>query len=268
MKTHIENTIKTDCLSLAVDKSMTTTCPFCDGGTSHEKSFSITRECHGILYHCFRATCHAAGFIPAIAGTAVAAKRERQRHFTRPLSGLPIGVRRFLYEEYELGRQDVDMARWKYDYTRNRLYMPIITEQGWDAGAVSKALDGSKPKSLTYFWSPLYRLHVAPSEVDAGPIVVVEDQISAAKVARQARCVALLGTSMSPEVAQRLALLSTKVIVALDADTWSHSRSIGYNMKQKYGLLFENFSVVRLSNDPKAMTDKEIREVILSAMPE
>jgi len=39
-------------------------------------------------------------------------------------------------------------------------------------------------------------------------------------------------------------------------------------MKQKYGLLFENFSVVRLSNDPKAMTDKEIREVILSAMPE
>ena len=265
----VEQRLQLDALDMVLEESRSSVCPFCDGGDTHEKSFSCTRKQEGIYYHCFRVKCKESGFISLLTGAAEPAKRKPARHFTRPLENVPQDIKNYLEEMYDLKEEDIHRSRWKWDYIGKRLYMPIITEEGWEAGATSKLVRmgglevSAVPKTLTYFWSPLYRLHVAPSEVDGGPLVVVEDQISAAKVARQARCVALLGTHMSPEVANRIRLLSTKVIIALDADTWSHSRSIGYNMKQKYGLLFENFSVIRLSKDPKSMTDNEIRRIIL-----
>lgn len=260
--------IRDEALDMAVGENRSICCPFCEA--THEKSCSLTRQPDGILYHCFRVKCQARGFIGTAVVSATRKKREfERREFRRPLKSLPEDLVGFLGDKYGLCREDIQRARFKFDFTENRLYMPILTEMGLEAGAVSKSLDGRIPKTLNYFWSPLCNLHVADSPVKGGPVVLVEDILSATKVGRQARCVALLGTSLNADGAIRVKQLSTSILVALDGDTWRSGKSLGHKLKEKYGLLFENFSVVRLSNrDPKEMTDEEIRSVILSGIRE
>src|SRR5687768_16257684 len=54
----VENEIELEALGLDIDESIgNLLCPFCQGGSSGEHKFSITRIDTGLLYNCYRAGC-------------------------------------------------------------------------------------------------------------------------------------------------------------------------------------------------------------------
>lgn len=232
-------------------------CPWCRGGQNQDQAFAVTRTDDGLLYICYRASCPHSGFIPAYGSSEARSGTvcKPVREFHRPLKALPNRLRRVLESKYELDWDTQKGQEWKYDYTKDRLYMPVFDYMGYQAGAVVKRLsdDKSIPKTVLYGENGQYhRLHYPrlPEKplVSAGnTLVVVEDIISAVKVSRILPCVALLGTHMSQDQACELASRYTQLVIALDPDAYGKALL----MADKYGILFQDVSVLDMDQDPK-----------------
>lgn len=90
---------------------------------------------------------------------------------------------------------------------------------------------------------------------NGGPIVVVEDIISAIKVARHARAMPLFGSQMNLTRCLRIRWFCKKIYLWLDAD--KYAESIGY-AKRLENLGLET-RVIYTEKDPKEYGDEEIK---------
>jgi hypothetical protein len=89
----------------------------------------------------------------------------------------------------------------------------------------------------------------------------VEDIPSAIKTvpfANGAVAAALLGTTITDSSSHGLSKNFRKVDIALDAD--ATEKAIGY--KKKYGLMFDEFNVIKLERDIKDMAPDAIKELL------
>jgi predicted RNA-binding Zn-ribbon protein involved in translation (DUF1610 family) len=255
-------------------------CPHCGEDTS----FSVTRRHDGILYNCYRMKCGVQGFIPmvgynmgkgdrinhnvsghAIKGNTVPSRKAETNAFNGEVTQLPKKVKQFLFKNYELVTEDISRQGWKYEESTNRLAMPLYSFMGYRFGWQLKKLPESTysgPKAITYIdrydGCGLAFANSKSGEVlDSKTVVVVEDIISATKMATLLPSCALLGTSMTDRQAGFLSTHFDTLVLMLDPD--AHDKSL--KISEKYRGLFNTFRVMAMSKDPKD-TQFDILETI------
>lgn len=282
---NVKEAIKLAALGLGIgigDSSRDQSCPQC----GRVGDFGITRTDQGLLYHCYRATCGFAGFISSN-GNEYTSKVTPQkifepRLFTRPLKPLTALLKPWLLQKYNIEADIAQKQGIRWSYTENRLYMPIFTYEGYQAGCVTKKLPpefitpttdvdlyNKDKKSLCYWQNDVIKLHfpINPGRSSCRSIVVVEDQLSSIRALESHHdACALLGTTFSDAQAGYLAQRYDTLILALDADTWQPDKdnvrkdSLGYKYERRYGLLFKKFIVKRITKDVKDMQPDELRK--------
>jgi hypothetical protein len=92
-------------------------------------------------------------------------------------------------------------------------------------------------------------------------VVVVEDQISALKVAQFGELVAcIMGSSFNTDIVRDLAPHQLKggILLALDPDAQAKAQ----NIRLKWGGYFEKCRIVALPADPKDLSENELREAL------
>lgn len=247
---------------LCVGDRNRTICPYCNGGVGKEKSFSVERIGTGLLFNCFRASCGKHGYAPAdgLYQQVTEKRHEKAKEYQGDLERLPTRIIKILMGKYGLTYGEMRAASWRWVPDQHRLWMPVLTFNGWERGAVAKALGDQNPKVLTYKYSDGPNISWHWSGTSTTPIVLVEDIISAVKVSRHATAVALLGVHLNMEMVSELGRFTSDIILALDPD----AKKVALKLTEKYTNSFRNFRTALLSNkDPKDMTDAQIIKEII-----
>ena len=242
-------------LGMDVDDGVTvrTVCPACDGGSTNERSLSLTREGETILYNCFRAAC---GLHGAVGGTRLVRTRLPRKVEVHPYTGelyppddewLEFLHDRQGFEEYHMDVSGVMIAE------EGRCAYPIYDPMGRRRGYVLRSYDHRKPKALTrkdraeptLSW---YLRHGTEY------VLAVEDIPSAVRASKYVDSVALIGTGVSPDALQELAAHRRNIVWALDADATEQA----IKMNRQHGVFFDSSRVMQLTKDLKDMTEEEL----------
>lgn len=254
-------------------------CPFCGGGSSGERKFSITRIDTGLLFNCYRASCpDGRGFIPTRGDLLHGPKPATASKWKGPYRG---EFRRLRRQDYEYFSKRFDLSAAYLDFVgldeSDHYVLEVKTMDGFVRGYVVRRgcwsgnppcirrLEKEGPKSRAYTNNPddvLLSWH-NPHVKDAhwtGRIVVVEDQISAAKVAQAGYTgVALTGSYIGEEKVIELARAKpTKLVIALDADATGEA----FKAARKWGLAFPAIQVLPLQQDIKDMRRTDVEELL------
>jgi hypothetical protein len=243
---------------LAPGMTSTIVCPECDGGSSGQRTLSITKKETGqVGFICFRDSCQIKGYLKASGYTPVEkevkVKKPREVKVEKLMAAqnedVPTPTELLVQEKYNVSLSK-HYCRW--DSTTERVLMPIFDEYIELRGYVARSYSGAEPKALTYKevdyagagWT---QVGFAPTET----LVVVEDPVSAmAIVDLGVDAVALLGTNLSDEVVTQIDTTDYKrVYVALDYDALT--KCIENSKKIK------NATVIRLEKDVKDMSLEE-----------
>lgn len=257
-------------LAARVGKGLTRSgfvCPFCEGGRTGEKSLSITRRDDGTtLFICHRASCGRAGRIHGNGNVSHSAVGEQQvgfvpRVYTGETRQLNHSERELLSSTYGLMYSEVNYHRLSVDINTGRLVVFVLGPKGQVRGRVLMNLPGktAQPKSLIYkeldepfngwFWT---------DTSEPTKLVVVEDTISALRVARQFPAVALMGTNLSTETMFDLLKVSEHIVLALDRDATQKA----IELRDKYKFIAPQMRVAILEKDLKWLPDSQIREKV------
>jgi DNA primase len=166
-----------------------------------------------------------------------------------------------LVRDYGIPASRIIAAGWKWEEGNERLYMPIHNSRGYVTGGVAKNIGGvwDGPKAVTYWQNRGEEYHVPVNCPATGPLVVVEDIISAEKVAAISRSAALLGTHLSADTAEALSALTDHLKIFLDEDAIDKA----IKMKSAYGLLFKKCDIIYHTKDPKDTSYDKLEELIL-----
>lgn len=243
-------------LELEKGQTLREICPKCGGGTTKEKSLSITMDDSGyLLWHCFRASCGFAGRRLAwgvVQGNGSAPKK-RPRGFTGELGMPPEDQSRYLWDKF--GLKMPDNWRWAPEYAR--LYVPILGPNGHYRGAILRNTTiNVAPKTLT-FKEAIYEpwMHWYLQERPAA-VVLVEDMFSAQKLQQSgvpAAC--LLGTHFGLDKVREVLSVTNSAILALDKD--AYSKSLTYVVEYRHLL---NLTAWKLEKDLKYEPEERIIE--------
>ena len=260
-----EESIKEAALAFDIDETGLSICPFCRA--DHEVSLSVTRTDQGLLYNCFRASCGAKGFISSMVGTIppetkdIKRKQFKEHKFTKELEQLTPHVLQMMLDQYELTEEELNGQGIKFYRAENRIFMPVFDYRSEQFGGVAKSLTKGvrRFKTINYFDKESSRLsYPRGRDRRTGSICVVEDILSAIKVGRYVRSVALLGHTISIEQIKELRNQTDSLILMLDADVIHKALSL----KKKFGFYFRNFSVIYMSNDPKDTPSEKLKELL------
>lgn len=165
---------------------------------------------------------------------------------------LPEHAKRWL-AKYDLTNEEISGCQVLYSFEKDLLIFPIYSGDGtllmWQGRYFG---DNEKhPKYLTYGAKDV--LHILGPDTDT--IVVVEDLVSAVKVARVTTVTPLWGSSIGLELATRLSKRFKHLVLWLDMDKASESLKMAY----KHSVIFQSTRSVVTPLDPKEYSDGEIR---------
>ena len=248
-------------------------CPICHGGNTGEKSFVVTRQPNGLAFICHRASCKISGFVKDIYNNIYINNNINNNNNTNPynkkLVYLKYNQLYYLNHKYGLNNNIINKNKWEFAIEDGGIYMPIFALNAKEIGAQVKRLrpgTDRNPKVKSY-WSDAeaIKLHFPYNAdfVDPPFVVVVEDIISAVKVSELIDTVALLGTTFNNAKARAIREVSPNVVFALDPDTFVHNKSVAHDYKKRFGAMFDNFEVVKLSKDPKDCTWSELTDTFV-----
>lgn len=256
----IRKLVAMESANMSVGESKRMVCPRCQA--VHENSFKIDKTEDGTFYRCYRVSCSLA--IGCLGGVQM--PQNNQRKIFKPtkcrddLMTISPELRDLFLNKYEVDVNSPRCSGWKMTTNEKRVYLPIRTKTGEIIGASCKDLTGqSRTKSMTYWYSDKIKLHFEIQE-GSDAIVVVEDQISAKKVSEECSSVALLGTYMSPEMAEEIASVSSNVIIALDPD----AASTAIKILAKYSYMFDSMRAVFLDKDPKDTPKDQLAKALFN----
>lgn len=161
---------------------------------------------------------------------------------------------------YSFGLTDIEAKQHGIVYSPylHKLIVPV-SRDGELLGYQERSLDGSKPKWKTKRKDRTVRLYY---HVPTGSkrVVIVEDALSAIKVARHESSLAIFGNNMHKDILKMVVDSYDEFAIFLDDD--EHQVKINQTkMKQRldlYGLC----SVLSIGKDPKRCTDKELQCLI------
>jgi hypothetical protein len=256
-------TLKVELLTQTLGKgeSIRTICPKCGGGSSAEKSFLCSRDGGGmVFYKCFRASCDYRG--KAVLGAPESGMEPRQRKlhsFTREIK--PLSPDQIVWWRHKFGINPDNDVYWCPSLDRDaiRVYGPEGQHRGWVLRDWTKM---GQPKTIGYPErdEPFIGWYPTGSTHPGGPVVVVEDLISARKVCDAGfTAVALNGTTMNWEIAFEIRETHPFIELALDKGTMN--LMIGY--KDRFSTLFDGIRIWSLDKDLKYVSRERIRKAMV-----
>jgi len=239
-------------------------CPFCRGGRHGERSLSVLTRYDGVsLYLCHRASCGASGRVLPNGNVSSGELKPlgfEPRPFTEETRALNPEERELLGAMYGLTQREINWFGLTLTSKQGDLVIPISGPLGQKRGHITRPIKGNGGvKGLPYkildepfkgwFW-----LEGSKPE----RIVIVEDAISAMRVARSFYSVALLGTNLSQEDMFEILRFSDQIVLALDKD--ATKKALEYQAKYKF--LCPQMVVAILDKDLKYLSDLEILEKV------
>lgn len=237
-------------------------CPACQGGESKERSLSVSRRGGVLLFICHRNSCRfrgteeGGGFDSSKSGAGSGSSRRRVD--TTSLDDATIG---FMATKFGIPREVLKSAGLGWtgendDRYGRRISFPIYGPDFRKRGYSYRSYQGAKPKSLIVLdedavASSWYRW-LRKSKV----LVLVEDQVSAIKLAPYVHSLALLGTNLSDAKVEEINSITPQyeqVYISLDNDaTYEAIKMQLANRSKIKGLL-----VAALGQDIKDMNKED-----------
>jgi hypothetical protein len=235
-------------------------CPYCHGGSSNERSLSLTMDENGTLrWMCHRGSCD----LPPGTNGEVAHINQRHRPLdkpkpkftgaTKPLHPL---MKRWIQRTW--GIVDIPYWWWTVDYG-GRIAMSIRSPRYMHRGWVLRTpQDCVRPKTLTYIDEGEVTLSWYLTDPHA-PTVLVEDIPSAVRASAYINAVALLGTGIGPDKANEIAAYAPRpILLAYDQD----ATQLAFRAEKKYGLQWGDTKILPLEKDIKDMKEKELCKLL------
>lgn len=238
-------------------------CPFCQGGSSGERSFSASRTYSGVLYSCHRAGCGEKGILDML---LLEHKPRVMIPKKNPINGMtfspmPDDVRAMLKAKYHINEHLFYTSGIRWISSMRRIGIPIKRSTGISIGLTARSVDPKdKPKSLIFLHAPdavlgSFYMH----DTRSSKIWIVEDQFSAMRISEYENVVALLGSKLSESLVTELKRIGmNEIVVCLDADAFDKTVEIGI----KYKGQFNHISIRKPKKDPKDMTSDELQKLI------
>jgi len=241
-------------------------CPVCGGGRSGERSLGLFRQTSTVMARCFRAGC---GWKAAVLHDPAGEDETGPAPYTpRVYSGdlkLPSsGMCNWFLSKYGVAPEVLQKFAREADPLV--AYFLAFDPFGGERGGVLRNYntDYSGPKAITYKHTSAqfigwYR-RPEPEGEDPGPIVLVEDAVSAMRVYQAGgEAVCLFGTNLNRERCREVADWSRgrRVLLALDRDAFSKAT---HYTKRLRGYL--KMMPVLLTKDIKDMTHSAVSELI------
>jgi hypothetical protein len=249
-------------LALGLEKgtSMRDICPKCGGGSSKEKSLSITINDEGwLLWNCFRASCGLQGRRLAwgVVGQPTPHPKKLPKTFSGALETIRGEVGEWFIDNFHLNPGLLNELGWRFAPERDRLFIPYYGSRGQFRGSVLREWKNKKDlRNIVYKeildepfigWMP---------ETGAGPPVLVEDAISACKVYQAGlNAITLCGTHLSLHMVREILTKHKEAIIALDKD--ATAKAIKYAGTYRPLLCLK---IWKLEKDLKYVEEERIRE--------
>jgi hypothetical protein len=260
-------------------------CPWCGGGNSREKCFAVTRTSEAeALYKCHRASCGHSGRIAVwgfklrqisdgggtSGGELSNSSSNERKQFTPRLYSCDtheLGEEwaQELLGTYDIKLDEANWVGWRVESHSGNLVCPVRSPLGVVRGVEVRRSKIQVPivpspktdpyRFLDEPWMGWYR------RITSGPIVFVEDAISALKVSRHFQVACLHGSHLHQEMlleAIEIAGVKEELIIALDRDATTKA----IKFVAQYRFLAPNFRAVPLSKDLKYSTDEEIVQIL------
>lgn len=281
--------------NLSVGVTRRCVCPVCDGGPKKEVTWVVGRESDRVWYKCFRATCPGATGIVGSHTLSPVVQAEKNRAlerlnpYTRSIEPLTTDDCQYFQDRFGLDLWD---GKWigQISSTADDEYLlyvrspdrkvrghvvrqpvwkgvPKAPRQGrpgyWENDLTTEPGSHWKPMPKTVLYpastEPMlawYKANKMPETWHAPHLVVVEDQISAMKVAQcGVNAVALLGNGMNVEIVRDIVRQKPKIVtIALDPGAEGQAQ----NLAKKWGLYFNRTRVALLEADPKDIPEEDL----------
>lgn len=252
-------------------------CPFCRGGRTSERSFSITAmDGSRAGYCCHRASCGAHGFVDGAAHSfsrvSEFPKSERPRPYVAEVHGLGDYWLHKLSDSFGFSESQVSELGWTEEAGSGRLVVYIRDPSGKRRGIHTRAREGQYPKTRDYreedaSWMGWFFPHAEHGRERSQAIILVEDVFSAAKASFVLEAASLQGSHLSLDQlleAQSVAA-GRRIILALDRDATDKAAEL----VSRYSFLSGgNLIQMHLSKDLKYHTTEEIRTMVQSILPD
>ena len=242
--------------------SVRVVCPTCGGGSSRERSLSISKDGGSVLWNCHRASCTEKGGSGNGASYFVRTKQEGSDAAPEPRFAPYEGLLEPLSEEWikyldgsiGLDEELLALGRVRFSPEQHRVAYPILGPLGHRRGWVFRSYSpGERTKALTHMEKEEPRLAWCRRE-NNDSCVVVEDIPSALRASRYADAVALCGTGCNDEAAEGIAAHYDHVVWALDADATSEA----IRLCRQHSLRFSTSRVLMIDKDLKDMEEEEL----------
>ena len=259
--------VKLEAIGLGIGDSTNVPCFFCK---TDKNKLSIKRTEDGILYHCWRAACTAQGMIGSVSINKDDIPKDTSTFLPNPYTAFTELVSNKLLDvienRYELHK--IDVCDQGFRCRGDTLIMPLISRNGVIYGHTTKSFATTQNFSKAVHWigidKPLLHYpYVAGNPITSKTtIVLVEDVLSAIKITDamlDVRGVALLGTALSDlKVKDLLKSGARNIIMALDPDAQYKMA----DFRKKYGIYFDNFSMIMCSKDPKDLSREYLTNML------
>jgi hypothetical protein len=244
-------------------------CPFCEA--KHETKFSVKRVNDGLVYNCFRGKCGAHGFVNAqgvvFATHERAAPKEVKPYDVTQLSVMTDEDLMFFRRSWGLTALRREIYVTPDDEYAFRIRGADLNTNGWHirqpiwrGTLCHRSGNPSRAKGMTYKQVATYSKCAFFGHDNGGQVVLVEDYLSAMKVAAAGfRAVCLFGTMISEVDRQEIRSLSnhSSTTLWLDADAQEQA----YANMGRWGVSL-NMRVITTNEDPKVLGLDTIRSVL------
>jgi hypothetical protein len=234
---------------LSEGQSVRVVCPACLGGTSEEKSLSITKN-DGVVWQCFRSKCGVKGATNGVSFSK-GDKPVAKATWEGTTHDLPNKVAERILSMW--GISEPPNWYWTTDFG-GRVAMSIRSPTDAHRGWVLRSLNPGGTKALTYGEGPSWYLRHKDK-----PTWLVEDIPSAVRTAKYTNSVALLGTAISTDTALELAThVPNGIVLALDQD----ATRLAFQLYNRYRGLWKQTQIQPLKQDLKDMNEADLKELL------
>lgn len=235
-------------------------CPSCHGGSTEERTLSVSKREDVLLWKCHRASCEFAGAASSGGGayrptsTEVPSVRGATgRWIAEESTMVADDIAEELLSRYGITRHHISKWGLGWDESTDRLVLPTTDVRSERTGVTLRALDKRHPKSISHTEQGAMSWYINHTATLPG-IIIVEDQLSAIRASDYLTSVALLGTHLSEEQVDELRTSNMRPVwLALDADAWSTAVRLAIQYRHRLSL-----RLVRIPKDLKDHDEEEL----------
>jgi len=248
------DTVALHAAGLVVGETQPFPCPFCQA--QHENKLYVTKTGDdSALYQCKRASCGVSGALGEHSrDSPILTPTFTPKVFHKPTQELSVEQKNYLFDKYQIK----NTRGIKYEPEQDVLVFALKTAAGKEWGIQTKHEWNRRkgvPKCMLYKQRNVPVLHFEPP-IGRDTCVLVEDFLSARKLAPIIPTVSLLGTHLSEECALELKKYYSSLLIALDYDAIEKARK----MREMWKGLFD-INVVLLKQDIKDTKYHTLRQV-------